>query len=162
MQCPKKGGSKYFNYKGYHSIVLLALVDANYKLLYVDVGASGGGSDAGIFAVTPLHTYLEDGTLSLPPPTPLPGGDRPVSYFIVDDDAFPLRTWLMKAFPHRGLTRQQRIYNYRLSRARRIVENAFGLLTNRWRCLLSAIAITPKRIESVVIECCILHSSRLG
>lgn len=131
MRCPSRGGSKWYNYKGFHSLVLLVLVDADYRFLYVDVGASGCGSDGGIFAKTNICQALEEKTLSLPDPEPLPGGDIPVPYFIVADDAFPLRTWLMKPYPHRCIFRERRIFNYRLSRARRIVENTFGILASR-------------------------------
>ncbi|KAJ8928118.1 hypothetical protein NQ314_019344 [Rhamnusium bicolor] len=48
--CPEKGGSLFFNYKSYFSIVLLALVDANYKFINVDIGSYGKEGDAGIFA----------------------------------------------------------------------------------------------------------------
>ncbi|XP_034031411.1 protein ALP1-like [Thalassophryne amazonica] len=131
MKCPKNGGSLFYNYKGFHSIVLMALVDADYKFLALDVGASGSGSDGGIIEGTDLKRCMEDGSIGLPPPSPLPGGDRPVGYYIVGDDAFQLKTWLMKPVPSRNLTIEDRIYNYRLSRARRVVENAFGLLSSR-------------------------------
>ena len=69
---PKKSGSEYFNYKGYFS---LALVDADYKFLWVNVGASGSSSDAQIFNLSKLQRRIENGTLELPPPEPLgPGG----------------------------------------------------------------------------------------
>jgi hypothetical protein len=41
IRCPSKAGSMYFNYKGFHSIIMLALVDADYKFMYVDIGANG-------------------------------------------------------------------------------------------------------------------------
>ena len=72
---PKKSSSEYFNYKGYFSLVLLALVDAYYKFLWANVGASGSSSDAQIFNRSKLKRRIESGTLGLPPPEPFgPGG----------------------------------------------------------------------------------------
>ena len=126
-----KSGSYYYNYKGFHSNVLLDLIDSDYKFIYVDVSANGATSDAGVFLNTPLRSALDNNLLWLPPWEPLPGGDRDILYFIIGDDDFPLKEYLQKPFPHRGLTRRERIYNYHLSRARRVVENAFGILANR-------------------------------
>lgn len=97
----------------------------------IDVGANGSTSDAEVFGVTDLCVALEDYAADLPPPEPLPGDDKPMPYFIVGDNAFPMREWLQKPFPHRDLARHERNYNYRLSRARRVVENVFGILANR-------------------------------
>ena len=74
---PKKSGSEYFNYKGYFSVVLLALVNADYKFLWVNVESSGSSSDAQIFNCSKLKRRIENGTLGIPPPEPLgPGGAR--------------------------------------------------------------------------------------
>ena len=74
---PKKSGTEYFNYKDYFSLVLLVLVDADYKFLWVNVGISGSSSDAQIFNRCKLKRKIENGTLGLPPPEPLgPGGAR--------------------------------------------------------------------------------------
>ena len=130
---PKLAGSVYFNHKRYFSIVLLAMVDADYKFLFTDVGAVGSESDAGIFAHSKLNELFENSQANLPLPEPLPGDPQgmPIEYFMVGDDAFALRTWMMKPYPSRGLNIQERIYNYRISRGRRVVENAFGILANR-------------------------------
>lgn len=158
MKKPGKSGSTYHNYKGFFSVVLMALVDYNYKFLYINVGAQGSSSDGGVFKDTALFKRLEKGRARLPPAEPLPGGQVDVPYFIVADDAFAMRTWLLKPYPHRDMTREERILNYRLSRARRIVENAFGILVSRFRVLLSTIQLEPDNVTKVVKACCILHN----
>lgn len=50
------------------------------------------------------------------------------------------------------------IFNYRLSRARRISENEFGLLSQVFRILYTAINLTPETVDNVVIVCCCLHT----
>ena len=73
----QESGSEYFNNKGYFSLVLLALVDADYKFLLVNAGASGSSYDAKIFTRRKLKRRIENGTLGLPPPEPLgPGGGQ--------------------------------------------------------------------------------------
>ena len=72
IRCPNNGASLYFNYKGFHSIILLALVDAKYKFLWVDVGTNGSSSDAQIFNDCDLHAGIIDGTLDVPDAEPLP------------------------------------------------------------------------------------------
>lgn len=158
IQAPLNSGSYYFNYKGYHSIVLLALVDARGKFMYVDVGANGSCSDAGIFQVTHLRHALENNTAGLPPPAPLPGDDRPVPFFILGDAAFPMREWLQKPYPQKGLRQNERNYNYRLSRARRVVENAFGMWANRFRVFLTTINLKPETVQKLVLASCIIHN----
>ena len=49
LRCPPSAGSLYYNYKGFHSVILLALSDAEYKFLFTDVGANGNCSDSTIF-----------------------------------------------------------------------------------------------------------------
>ena len=87
---------------------------------------------------------------------PLSGDDRDMAYFIVVDDPFALRTCLKKPFSGRSLNDQQRIFNYRLSRARRVVENVFSILANRFRCLLTTIAQEPHML--VVLASVTLHN----
>ena len=79
-------------------------------------------------------------------------------YFLVGDDAFALKTWLMKPLPLRNMTVSQRVFNYRLSRARRVVENAFGITVNRFRCLLTTMPQQPETVSTITLSCCILHN----
>ena len=81
---------------------------------------------------------------------------------IVADDAFPLRTDVMKPYSQVGLTTERRIFKYRLIRARRIVENAFGILSNRFRIFMTPIALSPKEVEIIVMACCSLPNYLRG
>lgn len=158
MRCPANGGSTYYNYKGFHSIILMALVDAEYKFTWVDVGREGSAGDAQVFNNSELKECIENNTIGFPAPDPLPGDDRPMPYYIVADDAFALRTWMMKPFSKRLMTDCERIFNYRLSRARRIVENAFGILAHRFQCLLTTLKQKPANVISIVLACTCLHN----
>lgn len=64
----------------------------------------------------------------------------------------------MKPYSHRKLNMNQRIFNYRLSRARRVVENAFGICAARFRVLLKVVEIHPERMAKVVRAVCALHN----
>lgn len=138
--------------------MLLALVDANYKFQYVDVGCNGRISDGGVFRNSTLSTALSENRLNIPPSRLIGNGEFNLPYTIVADDAFPLRSYIMKPYPSRNLSRDKRIFNYRLSRARRVVENAFGILANRFRVLLSPIALSPETTEKLILTCCVLHN----
>lgn len=81
----------------------------------------------------------------------MPGTDIEMPYMFVVDEAYPLRTDLMKPYPSRHLTLDQRIYNYRLSRARRVTENAFGILANRWRVFLYTIHLDPVAVTKITL-----------
>ncbi|XP_050322662.1 uncharacterized protein LOC126754594 [Bactrocera neohumeralis] len=135
IKCPPNSGSTYYNYKKFFSIVLLAACDAKYTFTAISVGAYGSQSDGGIFHATRFGEDLLENRLPLPPDTPLPLSSHPFPYYFVGDCAFPLKNNLMKPYPGVNITRAQRIFNYRLSRARRVIENAFGILTARWRVL---------------------------
>ena len=129
---PPNSGSVYFNYKGFHSIVLMAVADAGYKFLYVDIGAEGGASDGGTWNHCNLHEAVNEGRAGLPQPEPIPNDDRPIPYHFVADDAFSLKPWLMKPYSYRSQVHREIIYSYRLSRARRVVENSFGIMAHRY------------------------------
>lgn len=105
----------------------------NYECLWANVGANGRASDATIWNSSDIKLLLNSETnpLNLPSPKPLPGRSRKVPFVLTGDDAFSLTSFLMKPFPQSGLTNEQRIFNYRLSRMRRISENGFGILARR-------------------------------
>ena len=154
----KKSGSEYFNYKGYFSLVLLALVDADYKFLWVNAGASGSSSDAQIFNHSKLKRRIENGTLGLPPPEPLGTWGAKSTLLPAGDYTFVLMPWLVKPYSRCQLTREKRIANYRISRGRRVVENSFGILVKRFGVLLTTMEQRPKVLRDIVLTCVVLHN----
>lgn len=80
-------------------------------------------------------------------------------YVFVADDAYALATNMMKPFSRAGLlTNERKIYNYRHSRARRIVECAFGMMVRKFRVLEQTMLVHPEVTKKVVLACCVLHN----
>ena len=156
IKYPKNTGSYYFKYKGTLSVVLHGLVDADYKFIYIDVGCNGRISDGGVFRNATLSNALVENTLNIPNARCLPGGQERLPFVIEGDAAFPLKGHLIKPYPHRQLSREQRICNYRISRVRRVVENAFVILASRFRVFLTTINLPV--VEKLVLASCVLHN----
>ena len=87
IRCPRRGGCLYYNYKGFHLIVLLALVDGDYKFLWVDLGASGSSSDPQIFKHSDLRHKIQDLTIGFPESESFVDDGPKVNYFILGDNA---------------------------------------------------------------------------
>lgn len=157
---PPNSGSNYFNYKKTFSVVLLALVDANYKFVAVDVGSYGKNSDGGIFSSSRLGKALESNSFNIPSSKPLPGTSISVPHVILGDQAFPLKTYLLRPYPENQVQQDpaKRIFNYRHCRARRTVENAFGMLAQRFRLYYRKINSQPGYVENIILSTCILHN----
>jgi hypothetical protein len=159
IKCPEASGSYYFNYKGFFSIVFHAVADAHYRFTLVDIGAEGSSSDAGVFSRSEFGKAILSGTLELPPSKPMPDDNMLPSVFVADE-AFPLHINIMRPFPggKTELDREKRAFNYRLSRARMCVENAFGILAARWRVFHSPIFAKLSTIRNTVKTCVCLHN----
>ncbi|KAJ8939084.1 hypothetical protein NQ314_011238 [Rhamnusium bicolor] len=88
-----KTGSQNFSYKGYFSVVSMALADADGMFITIDVGNYGGNSDGAVFKTSKLGRLIRQKNLNIPPPRPLPhdGEDNAFPFYFCGDEAFPLR-----------------------------------------------------------------------
>ncbi|XP_075147271.1 uncharacterized protein LOC142221434 [Haematobia irritans] len=156
IKCPPKSGSLFYNYKGYFSIVLMAVANGDYSFAYFDIGAYGSEGDAGIFRNCSLGKAIKQNILPFPSSNAMG-----YPYVFVADDAFPLHHRIMKPYkPTRNavLDEEKQIFNYRLSRARRCVENAFGIMCSKNVCLSKTMFCAPDRAKKIIKTCVYLHN----
>ncbi|XP_018370991.1 PREDICTED: uncharacterized protein LOC108766295 [Trachymyrmex cornetzi] len=155
LTAPPNSGSTYFNYKRDHSINLLVISDAKYHFTVVDIGGEGRQSDGGVFRNSLIANYVESGSLK-PNPKPIKINGIALPYVLLADEAFPLSNFIMRPYPRSGrLDLSKKVFNYRLSRARRVVESAFGILAERWRIyrrpIISSVANAKKIVQATVV-----------
>lgn len=155
---PPNSGSMYYNYKNYFSTVLFGMCDANFCFTYIEVGSYGKSSDAGIFKNSALFRKLTEGSLSVPPPRSFPNSNEPYPYVIIGDEAFPLAENLLTPYGGKHLTDAKKIFNYKLSRARRYIECTFGILANKWRIFHRSLDVDIDLIEIIIRATCVLHN----
>ena len=86
-----------------------------------------------------------------------PNCETSLPNFVVGDEAFPLKQYLLRLYPGKNLTFERKVLNYRLSRARRIIENTFGIMSTRWRLLMRAICANEGNIIHFIRAICVLH-----
>ncbi|XP_018376592.1 PREDICTED: uncharacterized protein LOC108769870 [Trachymyrmex cornetzi] len=159
IQAPPNSGSLFFNYKKTVSIVLMAACDYKYMFTLIDIGSYGGNSDGGIFTSSDIYSTLVDGTLNLPEGIAnLPESDIQLPCFFIGDSGFPISRFMMRPYSGRLLNERKKIFNYRLSRARRIIENTFGILSSRWRIYRKPIHMHPKYVDTTVMATICLHN----
>ena len=79
-------------------------------------------------------------------------------FIILGDEAYLLKIYLMKPFARKDLSCEERVFNYRLSRARRCIECAFGILVAKWRLLNKAVELNISKAEGTVRCICLLQN----
>lgn len=137
----------------------MALADANYCFTIVDIGAEGRRSDGGIFHNSELRHQLENNYLKLPKARSISENIPTLPYVIVGDEAFALASYMLRPYPRScNLNIKKKVFNYRLSRARRVIECAFGILTSRWRIFRRPITTNVNAAILIVQATVCLHN----
>ncbi|XP_021379463.1 protein ANTAGONIST OF LIKE HETEROCHROMATIN PROTEIN 1-like [Mizuhopecten yessoensis] len=141
------GEQDYYNRKSFPSIQLQAVVDNNMTITNAYCGWPGCTHDARVLRNSELFSKAENGTLFLQ------------DHFLLADNAYPLRNWLISPFKNYGnLSPQQKRFNKKVSSARQTVERSFSHLKGRFRRLKEVTFHNPTQITKLVISACVLHN----
>ena len=159
IKCPSGGlqaSKEFHNFKNFYSVVLMAIVDSNYRFVWASCGFPGNSHDSIIFQSTELWSNITEKDAI---PNIGQTVDKIIIYpLLLGDSAFPLQTWMMKPYTNAVLTKQQTNFNYRLSRARMVTEGAYGQMKGRWRVLLRKMESEPDQVKTTALACIVLHN----
>jgi hypothetical protein len=151
-------GRDYFNYKQFFGIVLLAIVDANFSFVYINIGSQGRVSDGG-FNHTSFKIFLDYFKLNLPADCVLQGINTPFPYIYLADNAFWLTCIIMKPYAGAQAKRSKtNICNYRVSKKLRIAENVFGIMSNVFRVFRRLLVTQSETMELATLAAVYLHN----
>ena len=149
--------NQYYNRKSFHSIVLQGIVDSNGRFIHVSTGYPGSIHDARILRKSKIPEEVERGAILQFPVRRI--GRQNLKPLLVGDPAYKLRPWCMKPYPETAaMTESQRDFNKALSSARVVVEQAYGLLKGRWRCLLTKLDESFDKVPDTITVYCIWHN----
>ncbi|CAF1487329.1 unnamed protein product [Rotaria sordida] len=146
----------YFNYKKYHSIIMLATVNSNLLFTYINIGAPGRCNDSSIYNNCSLsnviqHPIYQNHFMMI--------NNIMVHSHLIADSAFALSSNLMKPYSDRpNMPKTQTLFNYRLSRARCSIERAFDSLKNRFRLLHRKLEHDLNNVINIVKAATIIHN----
>ena len=159
IKCPPGGPEsrkEYYNFKNFYSVIMMGMVDSNYRFIWGTCGFPGNSHDAIIFQSTKLWADIRESEL-LPHIAKDIGGVT-VPPLVLGDSAFPFQTWMMKSYGNAVLTPKQRYFNYRLSRARMVTEGCYGQLKGRWRVTLRKNESSKDEVKTTTLACMVLHN----
>ncbi|CAC5359021.1 HARBI1 [Mytilus coruscus] len=131
--------------KGYHAINVQAVVDHKLRFTNVVVRWPGSTHDAFILQQSALYRHMD---------TNLNAG------WLLGDSGYPLKVWLITPLANPSNPQEQR-FNNSHCKTRNIVERAFGVLKQRFRCLHKtggALSYRPERSTNIIETCFRLHN----
>lgn len=129
--------------------------------IFIETGYPGRNSDGGIFQAGRLGQWIQNNNNNLPDDFYLPHDDSGSTfpYYFVADNAFPLKRNILRPYPLRNICNKKRIFNYRLSRGRKNIECAFGMMTQKFQVLMTPIRCKNYDTINNIIKCvCVLHN----
>lgn len=139
----------------------MAVCDYRYRFICIDVGAQGRQSDGGVFSSSPMGRRFAENQMNVPEPAEISPSGEVLPFTLLGDEAFGLKTWMTTPYPGKAtgqLEHYKEVFNYRQSRARRVIENTFGIMVSRWRILKNAFEVATEHVDDIVKAIICLHN----
>ena len=97
IECLKNSGTLYHDYKGFFSLVPLAICDARYYFTLIGIGQYRSNNDSGVLRNSPIWECFSSNLLQVSAPATIPSCKYDtLPYFLLGDKIFLLQTWLMR------------------------------------------------------------------
>lgn len=125
--------------------------------IFLSISFVGGISDSSVWSNTELAARVQERTAGIPGPRHLAGTEIKTHHVFVGNKIFPLKH-LIKPYSKKELNDKRRVFNYRLSRTRRTIENTLGILCARWQIINKGMKFSPCNVEVVKALVCIITS----
>jgi hypothetical protein len=154
------------NWKGGNSLNVLAMATAEYLFCWISDFHDGSTTDGRIWGASKQCYKLLDG-VSWPPKGTLCDNvvGAWIKPYICVDAAFAGTEYTLRPFPRSNLTYPQQIFNKLQSGARMVIEQAWGMVVNKFRCLLYSLPFAAnhktdwrRKMRNIVLACLILHN----
>ena len=160
IKCPPGGAEarkEYYNFKNFYSLIMMGIIDSQYRFLWASTGLPGCVHDSMVFKSSLLYQKLKNGESFPDMYTEISGVKIPP--LILGDSAFPHHSWLQKRYTHANLNEQEEYFNYRFSRGRMVAECCYGQFKGRCRILYRKSEYHPETLKSIILACIVLHNT---
>ncbi|KAF0748506.1 putative nuclease HARBI1 isoform X1 [Aphis craccivora] len=138
----------YVNRKGYHSINVQLICDANLKVLNVNALFPGSTHDTHIWNNSNVLPFLKE-----------LHAHNYNDFYLLGDSGYPLRQWLITPITNPN-NEAEEYFNTAQMACRSIIERCNGVLKQRFRCLIKdrTLHYKPEKSSAIINACVVLHN----
>ncbi|XP_053616898.1 putative nuclease HARBI1 [Plodia interpunctella] len=148
---PKDVEHLFFCRKHYYSLNVQMVCDSDGRILNINSRYGGATHDAFIWENSAVNEFMQR----------LDQSNEHT--WLLGDSGYPQRPWLMTPITDAAENSPEAKYTSVHGRTRVVIENTFGRLKNRWRCLSKdrTLHYKPEKCARIITACSVLHNLAL-